>query len=300
MWLETSYIWQNQEFVERKDSVEHTVSHAMHYWTAAFEGIRFYSTDEGPKIFRLDDHIERFIYSMWCLWLNFDYTKDYLIDVCKTTVEKNQVEAGYIRPIAWYWYGKMWLNPEGWNTNISVSVWPWWKYLSADAVDVMLSSFVRPHPESVYMNAKVSWYYINSFFANTEAKNYWYDEALLLDHEGNVAEGPGENIFFVKWNYIYTPSLWSILPWITRDTLIKVCKNDFGFEVLETQISPDQLSDFDEAFFVGTAAEVTPIWTIKTKNQEKITYDTKWWFEFADFYTNIVHWKIPKYKTWLF
>ncbi|UFX83480.1 branched-chain amino acid transaminase [Candidatus Absconditicoccus praedator] len=298
MGFETKYIRENGKKLQWDDSKIHTVNHALHYGTAVFEGIRIYQTEKGPKIFRLTDHMKRFVHSMQCININTDFSINDLNEATKELIKINGIENGYIRPIAWYGSGKMGLNPAGAEQNISISVRSWGKYLSENPINVCISSYIRPHPQSAIMTAKISGYYINSVFANTEAKANGYDEALLLDNEGNVAEGPGENIFFIKDKYLYTPNSKSILPGITRDTITNAVAKDLGYIVEETSISPNKIQNFDEAFFVGTAAEVTPIQKIQETNGNIISYSADKSYEIADYYQKIVTGQIDKYKYW--
>lgn len=298
MGFETKYIRENWKKLQWDDSKIHTVNHALHYWTAVFEWIRIYQTEKWPKIFRLTDHMKRFVHSMQCININTDFSINDLNEATKELIKINWIENWYIRPIAWYWSGKMWLNPAWAEQNISISVRSWWKYLSENPINVCISSYIRPHPQSAIMTAKISWYYINSVFANTEAKANWYDEALLLDNEWNVAEWPGENIFFIKDKYLYTPNSKSILPWITRDTITNAVAKDLWYIVEETSISPNKIQNFDEAFFVWTAAEVTPIQKIQETNWNIISYSADKSYEIADYYQKIVTWQIDKYKYW--
>ena len=299
MSLETKYIWLNWEFVEWDKATDHTVIHWLHYWTSIFEWIRFYETSQTPAIFRLQDHMKRFIFSASVLEMDLWFTQQELEKVVIETVAKNEVKNWYIRPVARFGYGKMGLNPTGAKVNVEVSVWPWWKYLSEKPIDVVISSFIRLHPKSAIMEAKIGGYYVNSVFANKEALKKGFNEALLLDYEGYVAEWPGENVFFVKWDTLYTPSLWTILPGITRDTIINVVAPELGLKVVETKILPEDLVNFEEAFFVWTAAEVTPIGSITLQNWQKISYTSKTNLKIKDFYMDLVHGKVSKYDNLL-
>ncbi len=310
MSLETKYIWLNGKLIPWEEAKDHTVIHALHYWTSIFEGIRFYQTDRWPAIFRLSDHIKRFFYSASVLEMDLWYSQKDLEEACKMVVKENDLTNGYIRPIARYGYGKMWLNPKWAAVNVEISAWPWWKYLSEKPVRVVISRFIRLHPQSAIMEAKIGWYYVNSVFANQDAIRRWYDEALLLDRRWYIAEWPGENIFFVKGNTLYTPKLGSILPGITRDTIISAVAPDLWFDVKEVDIKPEQLWEFDEAFFVWTAAEVTPIGSISLgevwrtseenlKNNWKVSYKVDKVLRIRDYYMDIVHWKIEKWKKFL-
>ncbi len=298
--METNYIWHNWKFIEWNESLQHTVNHALHYWTWAFEWIRLYDTKIWPRAFRLTDHIKRLFYSADVLGLEVGYSVDEVCQIINNLISKNWIYNWYIRPIIWHWYWKMWLNPSWANTDFVISLWNWWKYLENASVKVKISNFIRPHPSSLVIDAKLSWYYINSYFANNEAKNLWYDEALLLDYKWNIAEWPWENIFFIKWDKLITPNLCSILPWITRDTVLKYISKEFNLEPVEFDIKPSDLSWFEEAFFVGTAAEVTPIAKIDDLDWNSINYKTMFWSKIANYYKDLVSWYIEKYKFLLY
>jgi len=243
--------------------------------------------------------MKRFMFSASVLEMDLWFTQQELEEAVIETIVKNELKNWYIRPVARFGYGKMGLNPTGVKVNVEISVWPWWKYLSEKPIDVLVSSFIRLHPKSAIMEAKIGGYYVNSIFANQEAIKRWFNEALLLDYEGYVAEWPGENIFFIKWDILYTPSLWTILPGITRDTIINVVAPELGLKVVETKILPEDLVNFDEAFFVWTAAELTPIGSITLQNWQKISYNSDTNLKIKDFYMDLVHWKNSKYKNLL-
>ena len=300
--IKTPYIWKNWDFINWDDAMDHNLTHSLHYWTGVFEGIRFYPTSNWPKIFRLKEHIERLFYSASILELNIPYSKEEIMQAHIDIVAKSWIESWYLRPLVYYWEGKMWLNPTGAKVETVISAWNWGKYLADRAIDVKVSKYKRMHPETADMNAKVSGWYYNNVLVSLEVKKENFDEGLLLDTNWFIAEGPGENIFFVKWNKIYTPKIGTILPWITRATIIQIAKEKLNIEVIEEKITPDRLWEFDETFFVGTAAEVTPIWSI-TYKWEKNIY--KSWEEnsmvntIKDFYMDIVCGKDEVYKEWL-
>jgi branched-chain amino acid aminotransferase len=304
--IKTPYIWKNWKFIKWDDAKDHNLTHALHYWTWVFEWIRFYKTDKWPKIFKLKQHIDRLFYSASVLALEINFTKEEIMQVHIDSVAKSWIESGYIRPIIYYWEWKMWMQPLWAKTEIVISVWNWWKVLADRPVDVKISKYKRMHPETADMNAKVSWWYYNNVLVSLEMKKEWFDEWLLLDTNWFIAEWPWENIFFVKWNEIFTPEKWTILPWITRNTIIQIAKEKMWIDVKEIKILPENLWDFNEVFFCGTAVEISPIWTI-TFNWEKILY--KSWEEnsisnrIKEFYMNIVSWKDfwegEKYLNWL-
>ncbi len=292
----TKYIWFNGKFVKWERAKIHLLTHALHYGSAVFEGIRCYKSSKGPAIFRLKDHIERLFNSAKCLEMKIPFSKREIQNAIYKLVKLNKLKECYIRPIVFYGYGKMGLNPKGAKIDCAICVWPWGKYLK-EKVKVKISKFTKLHPKSVFPFAKISGYYVNSIFATLDAQKSKFDEAILLDYKGFVAEGPGENIFIVKNKKLFTPKLGSILPGITRDSIIKIAKNE-KIEVFEKEISVKELKNCDEAFFTGTAAEITPIFQIEEKiiNEGKIGPITKFLQE--KFY-NIVHGKDEKYKNWL-
>lgn len=254
----TELIWMDGKLIPWNEAQVHVLTHTMHYGAGAFEGIRCYKTPKGTAIFRLKEHIERLIYSADAIKMEVPYSVDELVQACVDTVRENKLEAGYIRPILFYGYGKMGLNPTGAPTRSVVACWPWGKYLAHDAVDVKISSYIRIHPKSSVTDAKICGHYVNSIMAVQELAGTKYHEALFLDHQGNVAEGPGENIFIVKDDVFYTPKLGNVLGGITRDTVMQFLR-DQGHTVEEKVLKPEDIFEADEAFFTGTAAEVTGI-----------------------------------------
>jgi len=272
MEIKTPFIWKNGELRDWDDTTDHNLTHTLHYGWWVFEWIRFYNTENGPKIFRLKEHIERFFYSASVLNLDINYSIEEIMNACIETVAASWVNTGYIRPIAYYGYGKMGLYPEGAKVETVISVWKWGKYLSDKAIDVKISNIRRIHPMTTDIKAKITGNYVNSVMVSLEIHKQGYDEGLLLDTDWYIAEGPGENIFFVKNWQLYTPALGNLLPGITRDTIKNLYQELFTKEVIEDKINPEELDKFDEAFFVGTAAEVTPIWSITTEDWKKIQY----------------------------
>jgi branched-chain amino acid aminotransferase len=292
----TKYIWFNGKFLRWQQAKIHILTHALHYGSGVFEGIRCYKTKNGPAVFRLKEHIDRLFNSAKFLEMKIPFSKKEVQKVIVELIKLNKIEECYIRPIVFYGYGKMGLNPKGANIDCAVILWPWGKYLK-DKVKVKISKFIRLHPKSVISTAKVCGYYVNSIFATFDAEKDGFDESILLDYRGFVAEGPGENIFIVKNKKLLTPKLGSILPGITRDSIIKIAK-DLKIKVIEKDISVKELKNCDEAFFTGTAAEITPIYQIDEKiiNKGEIGEITKILQE--KFY-QIVHGEDKKYKNWL-
>lgn len=254
----TDFIWMNGKLTPWKDANIHVLTHSFHYGGAAFEGIRCYKSEKGTAVFRLKEHMERLLYSASVLGMEVPYSVQDLVDATLETLKKNNLEEGYIRPMIYYGYGKMGLNPKGAPVDAFIACWGWGKYLEHEAVDVKISDYIRIHPKSLVADAKVTGHYVNSTLASMALEGTGAHEALLMDYEGNVAEGPGENIFIVKGKVLYTPSLGNILAGLTRDTIMRIAK-DKGYEVQEKTITKEDLFEADEAFFTGTAAEVTAI-----------------------------------------
>ena len=258
---ETEKIWMNGKFVNWKNANTHVLTHSLHYGVAVFEGVRFYETPKGPAIFRLKEHTKRLFQSAKDVGMKLDYSENEIEKATIQTVKVNKIKSGYIRPIIYHGYGKMGLNPTGAPLEVVIACWPWGKYLGDNPIKDMISRYIRIHPKSTKAASKISGHYVNSILANMEAKNNGFDEALLLDFNGDVAEGPGENIFIVENKKVITPKAGNILIGITRDSVMKIAK-DLGFEVKEEIITPERLKKADEIFFTGTAAEVTPIASI--------------------------------------
>ncbi len=225
------------------------------------------------------------------------YTKEEFNQAILKTIKENKIDAGYIRPIIFYGYGKMGLDPKGAELNCAIAVWPWGSYLGEEAVKVKTSSYLRIHPKSTHADAKICGHYVNSIFASLEAKKEGYEEALLLDYKGNIAEGPGENLFLVKDGRLLTPPLGNVLPGITRMSIMQIAK-DQGIKVEEKALKLEDVYNANEAFFTGTAAEVTPIASLDGKKIGKeapgpITKKIK------EIFLDAVHGKNKKYEHWL-
>ncbi len=291
---ETKFIWMDGKFVPWKEAKVHVLTHTLHYGLGVFEGIRFYDTEKGPAVFRLQDHTRRLFNGAKKAMMEVPFTEDEINNAILETIRKNQIRSGYIRPLFFYGYGKMGLDPKGAPVNVSIAVWPWGSYLGDEAVKVKTSGFIRIHPESTHSEAKICGHYVNSIFASCEVKAHGYQEALLLDYNGKVAEGPGENIFIVKEGKLLTPRLGNILQGITRRSVIEIAI-DLGIEVEETELALDDIYKADEAFFTGTAAEVTAIASLDDKaiGQGPITEKIRGLF------MDIVHGKNKKYENWL-
>lgn len=262
MITKTKKIWMDGKFIDWDDASVHVLTHSLHYGLGVFEGIRCYETETGPAIFRLDEHIERLFNSGRIFLMDIPYSKKEIKNAIIETVKVNGIKECYIRPIIYIGYGTMGLHAPQNPINISIAVWPWGAYLGEkglkNGIRVKTSSFITNHVNSSMSRAKVCGYYVNSQLAKNEAVTCGYDEALLLDTEGYVSEGSGENIFIVRKGIFRTTPLTSILEGITRDSVIKMA-TDEGIKVIEERFTRDDLYIADEAFFTGTAAEVTPI-----------------------------------------
>lgn len=294
---ETQKIWMDGKLVDWQDAKIHVLTHTFHYGGGVFEGIRFYETSKGPAVFRLKEHIQRLFDSAVPFRMNIPFTQEEIEEATKLTVRVNQVQSGYIRPIVYYGYGKMGLAIQGAVVNVSIAVWPWGSYLGDDAVRVKVTKILRTHPDSTAPHAKICGNYANSILASIEAKEAGFDEALLLDYQGNVAEGPGENIFIVKQKALITPPLGNVLPGITRRSIMEVAPT-LGFSVTEKVLQVKDVYEADEAFFTGTAAEVTPIKQLndRTIGSGTVGPVTK---ILGDTFKDIVAGKKPEYHKWL-
>ena len=256
------FIWFNGKLVDWRDANVHVLTHSLHYGMAVFEGVRAYKTAQGTAIFRLEEHTKRWFNSAKIFQMAMPYSQDELMKAQIEVVKANQLESCYLRPIAWRGSEKLGISPKGNQILVSIAAWQWGAYLGDDGINkgirVKTSSYSRHHVNVSLVRAKASGYYINSILANQEVTAHGYDEALLLDTDGYVSEGSGENVFIVRDGVIYTPDLASCLAGITRDAIMKIA-NDLNIEVREKRITRDEMYCADEAFFTGTAAEVTPI-----------------------------------------
>ena len=256
------HIWYDGRLVPWRDANTHVLTHSLHYGLAVFEGLRAYKTADGTAIFRLKEHTERLFNSAHIYMMKIPYAREELMEAQKEVVRANKLESCYIRPIAFYGSEKMGVSPIGCCLHVAIAAWPWGAYLGAEAIEkgirVKTSSFARHHVNVSMCRAKYSGTYANSILANLEATEHGYDEGLLLDVDGFVAEGSGENLFVVKNGCIYEPELTSALIGITRESVITLAR-EMGYSVSAKRITRDDLYIADEAFFTGTAAEVTPI-----------------------------------------
>lgn len=255
-------IWLDGEWLPWREAKVHVLTHTLHYGVGVFEGLRAYKAEQGTAIFRLRDHTDRLFRSAHILNMRIPFDKEGLNRIQCEVVSKNDLEQGYIRPMCFFGSEGMGLRADNLNVHVMVAAWDWGSYLGAEnmktGIRVKTSSLTRNHVNSVMCKAKANGNYMNSILALQEALSCGYDEALLLDHEGYVAEGSGENIFIVRRGRLYTPDLTSALEGITRDTLMQLAQ-EIGLDVVEKRITRDEVYIADEAFFTGTAAEVTPI-----------------------------------------
>lgn len=255
-------IWFDGKLVPWREAKVHVLTHTLHYGMGVFEGIRAYKTDKGTAIFRLDAHIDRLFRSAHILGMQMSFSKSDLVEACRASVRENKLESAYIRPMCFYGSEGMGLRADNLKVHAMVAAWSWGFYLGADGIEkgirIKTSSFTRHHVNITMCKAKANGNYMNSMLALREALSCGFDEALLLDVEGYVAEGSGENIFIVRDDVVYTPDLTSALDGITRDTIFKLAA-EIGVKIVEKRITRDEVYIADEAFFTGTAAEVTPI-----------------------------------------
>jgi branched-chain amino acid aminotransferase len=297
----TEKIWMDGKFVDWDKATIHVLTHTLHYGLGVFEGIRCYETRSGPAVFRLDEHIDRLFSSAHIFLLDMPYTKKEIRDAIIGTVKVNKIKECYIRPLVYIGYGAMGLYPKENPVNVSIAVWSWGAYLGdtglREGIKVKTSSFIRNHVNANMTRGKVSGYYVNSQLAKKEAITCGYDEALLLDTEGYVSEGSGENIFMVRNGMLKTTPLTSILEGITRNSIMKIAA-DQKIRVVEERFTRDEMYIADEAFFTGTAAEVTPVREldgriIGTGRPGPITR------KIQSIFFDIVKGKNKKYDSWL-
>ncbi|MFH1994348.1 MAG: branched-chain amino acid transaminase [Nitrospinota bacterium] len=255
-------IWLDGKFVEWDEANVHIMTHTLHYGLGVFEGIRCYKTDKGPAVFRLKEHVNRLFDSAKIMKIKIPFTNEEIYSAIKETVRQSGLDGCYIRPIIFLGDNKRGLNCVGINIRAAVAVWPWGAYLGEEALSkgirVKISSYSRHHINVTMVKAKTCGNYVNSIMAKMEALEEGYDEALLLGVDGTVSEGSGENIFIVRNGKLKTPPATAVLEGITRDCIIKIAE-DMGLKVVEQNFTRDELYVSDEAFFSGTAAEITPI-----------------------------------------
>ncbi len=295
-------IWMDGNLVEWRDAKVHVLTHTLHYGCGAFEGVRAYKTDKGTAIFRLKEHTERLFNSAKILRMQIPFTLEQAMQAQIDVVRTNGFDSCYIRPLTWIGDKKLGVSPRGNTIHLMIAAWPWGAYLGEEGlkkgIRVKTSSYTRHHVNITMCNAKAVSNYTNSILANMEVTNDGYDEALLLDPAGFVSEGAGENIFVVRDGVLYTPDLSSgALNGITRKTVFAICE-DLGLTIKEKRITRDEVYIADEAFFTGTAAEVTPIReldgvTLGPGHRGPITE------RIQNAFFDIVGGRNPKYASWL-
>jgi len=256
------FIWYDGEFIPWRDAKTHLLTHTLHYGAGVFEGVRAYKTDQGTAIFRLQDHTDRLFNSAKIIGMEIPFTKEEISQAQIDAFNKNEISYGYMRPMCFYGSEGMGLRADNLQVHCMVAAWEWGSYLGEEnmrnGIRVKTSSFSRHHVNVSMCKAKLNGNYVNSMLALNEALRDGYDEAMLLDVDGYVAEGSGENIFIIEKGILYTPELTSALDGITRRTIFKLAEK-INLPVVEKRITRDEVYVADEAFFTGTAAEVTPI-----------------------------------------
>jgi branched-chain amino acid aminotransferase len=295
------FIWHDGKLVPWRDATTHVLTHSLHYGLAVFEGVRAYKTANGTAIFRLNEHTDRLFNSAHIYRMPMPWDKATIMEAQKEVVRANKLESCYIRPIAYYGSEKMGVSPRGAKTHVAIAAWPWGAYLGEEGMEkgirVKTSSHARHHVNVTMARAKFAATYANSILANMEATEDGYDEALLLDVDGFVAEGSGENVFIVKDGVIYEPEIASALIGITRASVIALAA-ELGYKVVSKRLTRDDIYIADEAFFTGTAAEVTPIRELDNRQigeGKRGPVTTKLQSLFFD----VVNGKVPAHADWL-
>jgi len=295
------FIWYDGKLVPWRDATTHVLTHSLHYGLAVFEGVRAYKTVDGTAIFRLKEHTDRLFNSAHIYRMPMPWDKATILEAQKEVVRANKLESCYLRPIAFYGSEKMGVSPRGARTHVAIAAWPWGAYLGEEGMEkgirVKTASFARHHVNVTMARAKFAATYANSILANMEATENGYDEALLLDVDGFVAEGAGENVFIVKDGVIYEPEIASALIGITRHSVITLAR-ELGYTVVSKRLTRDDIYIADEAFFTGTAAEVTPIRELDNRQigeGKRGPITTKLQSLFFD----VVNGKVPAHADWL-
>jgi branched-chain amino acid aminotransferase len=296
----TDKIWMDGQLVNWDDAKIHVLTHTLHYGSGVFEGIRAYPTSRGAAVFRLTDHMRRLHDSAMLLHMDLPYSVEELVEATKATIRANRLDSCYIRPIAYLGYGEMGLNPLPCSVNVSIAAWPWGTYLGAEGLEhgvrMKISTWRRMDPNINPVAAKGTGIYINSSLAKVEAIHGGYDEAILLNTTGSVAEATGENVFVVKNGVLLTPPLSAgALEGITRDSAMTIAR-DLGYEVREQTLLRTDLYLADEAFLCGTAAEVVPIRSVDDREIGEPGEITR---KIQETYFAAVHGEVEKYADWL-
>jgi len=294
-------IWMDGTFCDWKDAKIHILTHTLHYGTGVFEGVRAYETESGPAIFRLDDHTDRLYQSANLIGMTLPFDKEVLMNAQRQSVKKNKLNNAYIRPLCFYGNEGMGLRADNLKVHCSIASWDWGPYLGAEkilnGIRVKVSSFPKRDPEAMLYKAKATGNYLNSMLALQDALNSGYDEALILGTDNSVNEGSGENFFLIKDGKLITPELATVLDGITRKTIIQLAE-DIGIETIERKIMLDEVFSCDEAFFTGTAAEVTPIIEVDNKKIANATPGpiTQ---KLQNNYFDLIRGKYNKHDNWL-
>ena len=296
----TEKIWMDGELVPWDEARVHVLTHSLHYGSGVFEGIRTYAAADGPAVFRLTDHIQRLFDSAKLIMMEIPYTRDEIVEACKLTVRESGLDSCYVRPIAFLGYGEIGLNPLPCEVNVSIAAWPWGSYLGEESLEtgvrVQVSSWRRMDPNINPVAAKGTGIYINSSLAKVEAVKAGYDEAIMLNTQGFVAECTGENVFVVKDGVVMTPPTSSgALAGITRDSIMTIAR-DLGHPVVEQQLLRHDLYLADEAFLTGTAAEVVPIRSVDDREIGSRGTITR---TLQETYFAAVRGEVERYKDWL-
>lgn len=294
-------IWLDGKMVPWREAKTHVLTHTLHYGMGVFEGVRAYHAEQGTAIFRLQEHTDRLFRSAHILNMPMPYDSDTLIEAQKAAVRENNLDSAYIRPMCFYGSEGMGIRADNLRVHCMVAAWEWGAYLGAENMErgirIRVSSFTRHHVNITMCRAKANGNYMNSMMALQEALHDGYDEALLLDAEGYVMEGSGENVFIIRDGIIYTPDLTSALDGITRKTVIALAE-EMGYQVIEKRITRDEVYIADEAFFTGTAAEVTPIREVDNRaigsgSRGPITE------RLQKAYFDLVHGRLDAHQEWL-
>ncbi len=289
-------MWLDGEFIQNEAAHISLLTHTLHYGVGVFEGVRCYQTEKGPAIFRLKEHTERLLNSARILKMAIPYEETLLNQIQCDIINHNKLTSAYIRPMVFYGSDYLGLQTKALQCRVMIAAWKWGSYFNADTqgIKVHTSSFIRHHSNSVLCKAKANGNYINSIMALQEANDQGCDEALMLDHQGLVAEGSSANVFIVRNGKLYTPNRKSILEGITRATVMTIARDE-GIEVVETDLTRDELYIASEIFFTGTAAEITPVAEIDGRSLSKGTM-TQF---LQQRYQAIVQGKEKKYQDWL-
>jgi branched-chain amino acid aminotransferase len=294
-------IWLDGQMVPWREAQTHVLTHTLHYGMGVFEGVRAYHAEQGTAIFRLQEHTDRLFNSAHILGMTMPFDKDTLNEAQLAAVRENNLDSAYLRPMVFFGSEGMGLRADNLKVHVMVAAWEWGSYLGAEGIEkgirIGTSSYTRHHVNAAMCRAKANGHYINSMLALSEAQAHGYDEALLLDAQGYVAEGSGENIFLVKDGVLHTPCTTSALDGITRKTIMHLAEKN-GLKVVERLITRDEVYIADEAFFTGTAAEVTPIRecdrrAIGSGSRGPVTETLQ------SQYFDLVHGKLPGYESWL-